>query len=226
MELRSAYSLKVFFNGKDAKEYTSKEVVKTGMLEFSFNDVLHARFRHASDEYLGRAGLFSSEESKRLFCSGCASGKLIRKPTSKTIDASNTSISIAVTAFEKLHCDTVGPFIQSLDRQTQLLTIVDNFTRFGFAIPVKNKSVIPKVLIELIRHIHTVLKLKVRCLMSDNGSEFDNTLLQEFTTSQGIQHEHSTPYQPSENGLVERYNCTLQETMKCLLSFSYLPKSF
>ena len=119
---------------------------------------------------------------------------MIRKSTLKIIDASDTSTFIAIAAFEIIHCDTVGPFTWSLDRQTQLLTIVDNFTRFGFAIPVKTKSVIPKFLIELIRHIHTVLKFNGRCLMSDNGSEFNIALFQDFTTSQGIQHEHSTSY--------------------------------
>ena len=81
------------------------------MLQFSFNDVLHARFSHASDEYLSHVGLFPSIESKRLLCSGCPSRKLIRKPTSKTMNASNTSTFIAVAAFEKLYCDAVGPFI-------------------------------------------------------------------------------------------------------------------
>ena len=43
-------------------------------------------------------------------------------------------------------------------------------------------------------------------MRSDNGTEFKNTLVEEFLDEEGIKHEFLTPYTPQQNGVVERKN--------------------
>ena len=49
--------------------------------------------------------------------------------------------------------------------------------------------------------------------MSDNSSEFRNTILQRFVETMGIKHEFSSPHQPSENDIAERVNGTVYSTV-------------
>ena len=39
--------------------------------------------------------------------------------------------------------------------------------------------------------------LPIKKVRSDNGTEFKNTLVEEFLDEEGIKHEFSTPYTPS-----------------------------
>ena len=51
----------------------------------------------------------------------------------------------------------------------------------------------------------------------DGGTEFLNRTLENYLNEQGISLEVSTPDSPSENGVAERMNRLLQETMKALM---------
>ena len=46
-------------------------------------------------------------------------------------------------------------------------------------------------------------------IQSDQGSQFESELFQEFTRLIGTQKTRSTPYHPQTKGLVERHNRTL-----------------
>nr|AAP12977.1 putative copia-type pol polyprotein [Oryza sativa Japonica Group] len=52
---------------------------------------------------------------------------------------------------------------------------------------------------------------------SDNGGEFKNTQVEEFLDEEGIKHEFSAPYDPPQNGIVERKNRTLIEAARAML---------
>jgi hypothetical protein len=52
---------------------------------------------------------------------------------------------------------------------------------------------------------------------SDNGTEFKNTLVEEFLDEEGIKHEFSAPYTPQQNGIVERKNRTLIDMARTML---------
>ncbi len=60
-----------------------------------------------------------------------------------------------------------------------------------------------------------------RVLLSDNGAEFRNRLLQEICNQFGINHTFTVAYHPANNGLVERTNRKILEVLRpvvgCLL---------
>jgi transposase InsO family protein len=60
--------------------------------------------------------------------------------------------------------------------------------------------------------------LKFKNIRSDNGSEFQNTNVEEFLDEEGIKHEFSVPYTPQQNGIVERKNRILIEAARTMLA--------
>jgi len=49
--------------------------------------------------------------------------------------------------------------------------------------------------------------------LSDRGSHFNNEMIKELMGKFKIKHGFSTPYHPKTNGLVERFNKTLKESL-------------
>ena len=65
----------------------------------------------------------------------------------------------------------------------------------------------------------------VKCIRSDNGTEFINREFQTLLRKNKIRHETSCPYSPHQNGTAEREGRTLFEMARCKLIDSGLPKS-
>lgn len=93
--------------------------------------------------------------------------------------------------------------------------IVDDFTRFTWVFFLR--------LINFIKGIEVIIKLPVRRIRSENGSEFTNSTIEKFLTEKGIDHNLSAPYTPQQNGVVERRTRTLVEATRSMLNFANLP---
>ena len=65
---------------------------------------------------------------------------------------------------------------------------------------------------------------KIKCIRSDNGTEFRGKHYQALLCKNGIRHETSAPYSPHQNGTAERNWRTLFDMARCLLLDSKLPK--
>ena len=68
---------------------------------------------------------------------------------------------------------------------------------------------------------HQILKLR-----SDNGGEYANNKFINFYSEHGIQLQHTIPYTPQKNGVVERKNHTLKEMANCMLQSKGLGLNF
>ena len=67
-------------------------------------------------------------------------------------------------------------------------------------------------------------KLKVLC--TDNGGEYTSKEFQAYLTQEGVRHELMIPKTPEQNGVAERMNRTLVETVRSMLVDSNLPHAF
>jgi hypothetical protein len=65
---------------------------------------------------------------------------------------------------------------------------------------------------------------KIKCLRTDNGSEYVNHAMLNELKNWGIRHETTIPYSPEQNGLAERANRTIVEKARCMLQGANLPK--
>ncbi|CAF4618507.1 unnamed protein product, partial [Rotaria sp. Silwood2] len=55
-----------------------------------------------------------------------------------------------------------------------------------------------------------------RCILTDNGTHFTSTMMDELIKQIGTTHLYSTPYHPQTNGQVERYNSTMDAKIAAL----------
>lgn len=87
-----------------------------------------------------------------------------------------------------------------------ILTIVDLFSKFAWAVPLKNKEA--KTVSLAIENIFKQVKPKV--FQSDNGSEFKSNEMAELSKKMGVRQHFSRSYTPQSQGAVEKFNGTLK----------------
>jgi len=63
-------------------------------------------------------------------------------------------------------------------------------------------------------------------LHTDNGGEFTSTEFEAHLKAEGIKHELTVPKNLEQNGVAERMNRTLVETVRSLLPYANLPHKF
>ena len=112
--------------------------------------------------------------------------------------------------------DIVGPFPESSLGNSYILVAADYFTRWveAYPIPCQEASVVAKKLVD-----------EMFCrfsppeqLLSDQGRQFESQLLAEVCKLLGIQKSRTTPYHPQCDGLVERWNRTLLQSLATSVS--------
>lgn len=119
----------------------------------------------------------------------------------------------ATSPFERLNLDFKGP-LPSVSRNRYLLTIVDEFSRFPFAIPCPDISA--TTVISCLQSLFSLFGLPAY-VHSDRGASFMSSDLKNFLHSQGVATSRTTAYNPQGNGQVERYNGIIWKTIQLAL---------
>ena len=121
--------------------------------------------------------------------------------------------SLPLLPFEKWGIDYVGPVHPTSSRQmAYIILAVDYLTKWveAKAVKVANKKTTALFLFENVFSRFGV----PRVLVSDRGTHFLNDLIEELTTTYGIDHRKTTPYHPQTNGLAERVNQTIVRILR------------
>ena len=100
-----------------------------------------------------------------------------------------------------------------------LLVCVDHFSRYVVLAPVKTKTA-TAIAHALVTHLLCPYSTP-RVLLSDNGAEFRNSLLAEICSAYNIKQTFTVAYHPSSNGLVERTNRKILETLRPVVKDLY-----
>nr|GEZ14610.1 hypothetical protein [Tanacetum cinerariifolium] len=84
----------------------------------------------------------------------------------------------------------------------------------------------PEVLIDFLKLVQRGLHAQVRIVQTDKGTKFLNQTLHAYFASEGILHQTSIVQTPEQNGVVERWNRTLVEAARTMLSAAKVPLFF
>jgi len=103
--------------------------------------------------------------------------------------------------------DILGPFPDSPSGNRYILAAMDYFTRWAEAYAIPNQEA-ATVADKLVSNFFLRFSPPEQ-LHSDQGRQFESTLLKEICHSLGIHKTRTTPYHPQGDGLVERFNRTL-----------------
>jgi transposase InsO family protein len=154
-------------------------------------------------------------------CAACQAGK--------QVGSTHHSKNVMTTSrpLELLHMDLFGPAAYlSIGGSKYGLVIVDDFSRFTWVFFLQDKSETQGTLKRFLRRAQNEFELKVKNIISDNGSEFKNLQVEEYLEEEGIKHEFSAPYTPQKNGVVERKNRTLIDMARTMLGEFRMPERF
>ncbi|KAI7952479.1 hypothetical protein MJO29_008110 [Puccinia striiformis f. sp. tritici] len=128
---------------------------------------------------------------------------------------------MASKPFEEIHLDVVGPISpSSREGHKYFLTVVDSCTRFCSAIPIKRKSDVPATISQAVNLEAKRIGYYPTVIHSDRGSEFINNQLLEYCNLHSIRTQQSNAYTPQQNGLAERFNRTILESLRAVLKDS------
>ncbi|GKB81515.1 retrovirus-related pol polyprotein from transposon TNT 1-94, partial [Tanacetum coccineum] len=163
-------------------------------------------------------GLPKLKFEKDHLCSACAMGKSKKKPHKpKSEDTNQEKLYL-------LHMDLYGPIrVASVNGKKYILVIVDDYSRFTWVNFLRSKDEAPDFIIKFLKIIQLRLKVPVRRIITDNGTEFVNQTLREYYEKVGISHETSVAHSPQQNGVVERCNRTLIEAARTMLIYAKAP---
>ncbi|GJS81263.1 retrovirus-related pol polyprotein from transposon TNT 1-94, partial [Tanacetum coccineum] len=109
--------------------------------------------------------------------------------------------------------------VASVNGKKYILVIVDDYSRFTWVKFLRSKDEAPDFIIKFLKMIQLWQKVAIRRIRTDNGTEFVNQMLCEYYEKVGISHKTSVALSPQQNGVVERWNCTLIEAACTMLIY-------
>ncbi|GJT04873.1 putative ribonuclease H-like domain-containing protein [Tanacetum coccineum] len=116
-----------------------------------------------------------------------------------------------------LHMDLFGPTnVKSLMKKSYCLVVTDDFSRFSWVFFLATKDETSGILKTFITEIENQLDHKVKVIRCDNGTEFKNSVMNQFCEMKGIKREFSVARTPQQNGVAERRNRTLIEAARTI----------
>lgn len=89
----------------------------------------------------------------------------------------------------------------------------------------KHKSEVKSIFEAWKRQVENETGHRIKTLMSDNGGEYVSLEFEDYLKKQGIKARRTNVETPQENGIAERYNRTLMDTVRAMLAEAKCDKS-
>ena len=117
--------------------------------------------------------------------------------------------------WQRVAVDLVGPMPETSKGNRWILVLTDHFTRWQDAIAIPDATA-PTVASTLDERCFSYFGLPEQ-LHTDQGAQFESQLMMELCLMWNVQKTRTTPYHPQANGVVERNNRGLGDSLRALL---------
>jgi len=166
-------------------------------------------------------GVPMEQLTKDINCLVCAKAHMTRTPF-KRLPLRND-----YKPGERWHIDIAhGGKVEGRDGSSSILVCKDDATGYKILYFLSSKTQAIDCVKSLVEWVYTQKNVKVKALMTDQGTENVNKDIKLLCDTRGIEHHLSAPDHPQSNGVVERENRTNQEGIQALLQSANLPPSF
>lgn len=161
-----------------------------------------------------------AEKVKIPECDVCIRGKMTSVPYTKSKSPCKETLRI-------VHSDVVGKTrVQSLNGAKYFVSFIDDASRWSEIYLLGRKNGVISAFEQYKSYMENQTGKSIKCLQSDNGSEYCSADFDGLLKNYGIQRRLTVPYSPQQNGVAERFNRTIIEMARCLLLQSKLPQAF
>jgi hypothetical protein len=119
------------------------------------------------------------------------------------------------TAMERIYIDSIGPLKEDTKGNRHIIVIIDGFTRWIelYAVPDVTAEVAARVaLLDWVGRFGVPAQI-----MTDNGTQYANTLWEQLALLMGSEKLESFPYSHQENSIVERANKEVIRHLRAIL---------
>ena len=116
--------------------------------------------------------------------------------------------------FDKIAIDLVTECETSTSGNKHILTIIDHLTGWPEAFPILDKSA--DTIVSTFINKYLPVQMCPQYILSDNGTEFKNNLMDQVLKQLGIEQIFSATYHPQSNGQLEVFHKYLKPTLKKL----------
>lgn len=141
-------------------------------------------------------------------CQGCVVSKAPEPEAGAPLESVKTSKPL------ELVCIDFWSAEDSSNKSLDILVVTDHFTKLAQAYLCPNQST-KAVAHQLWNNLFCVYGFPER-VHSDQGANFESSLIAEMLQVAGVEKSHTTPYHPMGNGAVERFNHTLGNMIRAL----------
>ena len=171
---------------------------------------VYKTYEKLRDRYYWR-GMYKDVEHWVRSCQDCSTRK---KPRNKR-RAPLLPIPVSA-AFERMAVDILGPLPVTWQGNRYIVVFVEYLTKWPEIFPVQNTeaTTIARLITEEIIPRHGA----PRTLLSDRGSNFLSAIVKEVCNLYSIKKLNTSAYNPACDGLVERLNSTLCQTLSMFVS--------
>jgi transposase InsO family protein len=136
------------------------------------------------------------------------------------------SQTVTHAPLELVHSDIWTSPIFSISGCKYYAIFIDDFSRYSWLFPLKNKSDMLECFIKFKCLIENLLSCKIKQLQTDGGGEYTSHPFKQFLTTHGIHHRITCPHTSQQNGIAERKHRHVIETGLALLAQSHLPPKY
>nr|GEV32780.1 retrovirus-related Pol polyprotein from transposon TNT 1-94 [Tanacetum cinerariifolium] len=152
-------------------------------------------------------GLPKLKFEKNHLCFACAMGKSKKKSHKPKSEDTNQEKLYLV------HMDLCGPMrVESVNENKYILVIVDDYSRFTWVKYLRSKDEAPDFIIKFLKMIQVRLKVPIRRIRTDNGTEFVNQTLHEYYEQRQLLPHVSPKIVPSYVFIMTRHHMSFYIT--------------
>jgi hypothetical protein len=185
--------------------------------EVNPNELWHRMYSHINYQALPFLknmveGIPELQSTHEGICKGCALGKNIKKPFPSSNNRSKEIL-------DQIHSDVCGPMpVKSLGGSLYYVIFIDDYSRKTWLCLLKTKDEVFNKFQEFKAEIENLTNKNIKTLRTNNGGEYTSKKFVTFYKSAGIRRELTVPHNPQQNGVAERKNRSIEETIKALLN--------
>ena len=116
--------------------------------------------------------------------------------------------------------------VETLRGNKYFVLFIDDATKKVWIYLLRSNDQVFQYFIQFHAMVRKETRRKLKCLRSDNESEYTSRDFETYYTKNGIKHEKTFPGTPQHNGVAKRMDHTIIERVRCILKITKLSKAF
>jgi transposase InsO family protein len=157
-------------------------------------------------------GIRELQSTHEGICKGCALVKNVKKPFSSSNNRSREILDL-------IHSDVCGSMpVKYLGGSLYYVIFIDDYSRNNWLYLLKKKDEVFNKFQQCKEEIENLTNKKIKTLRTHNGGEHTCKEFVGFCKSEGFRRELTVPHSSQQNGVAERKNIYIEETMKTLMN--------